>query len=72
MLAIFAYSDRYLYDPIMTTERKPPKTRLLVFLETRQHAALKRLSETSGAPMNWHIREAVSSYLARQNRRKGK
>jgi predicted transcriptional regulator len=56
----------------MSTKQKPPKTRLLVFLEADQHAALKLLSETSGAPMNWHIREAVSRYLARQQQRKGK
>lgn len=56
----------------MSAPAKPVKTKVLVFLETDQHAALKRLSEASGAPMNWHIREAVSQYLTRLQRRKGK
>ena len=56
----------------MSTRTKRLKTRLLVFLESDQHAALKRLRDASGAPMNWHIREAVFQYLARQKQRKGK
>lgn len=51
---------------------KSGSTRLLVFLEAEQHVALKKLSEATGAPMNWHIRQAVSQYLQRQVRRKGK
>ena len=38
--------------------------RLLVLLEPGQHAALKRLSAATGAPMNYHVRQAVARYLA--------
>ena len=56
----------------MTPKLKSGSTRLLVFLESAQHAALKDLSAKTGAAMGWHIRKAVSEYLARQRRRKGK
>lgn len=38
-------------------------TRLLVLLDDGQHAALKKLSDATGAPMAHHVRRAVDAYL---------
>lgn len=50
----------------MATKLQSGSTRLLVLLERDQHAALKMLSASTGAPMNHHVRRAVAEYLARQ------
>jgi predicted DNA-binding protein len=39
------------------------------YLTPKQHAALKRLSAASGAPVAYYLRLAVAEFLARSKRR---
>jgi hypothetical protein len=54
------------------TAKKNPVNRYPPYLLARQIAALKRLSDDSGTPVMYHIREAVDEYLERRKKRKKK
>jgi hypothetical protein len=47
-----------------TVRRYPP------YLLARQIAALRKLSEDSGTPVQYHIRWAVDEYLEREKKKK--
>jgi predicted DNA-binding protein len=41
------------------------KIKTALFLDKEQHDKLKKLSMTAGAPISWHVRQAISEYLKR-------
>jgi len=61
-------------SPSMTVKKNPgPRTtvpRYPPYLLSRQIAALKKLNEVSGAPVQWHIRKAIDEYLANLKKKK--
>jgi len=54
------------------TAKKDPVNRYPPYLLARQIAALKRLSDDTGTPVMYHIREAVDEYLDRRIKKKKK
>jgi predicted DNA-binding protein len=54
------------------TAKKKPVNRYPPYLLARQIAALKKLSDETGAPVMYYIRKAIDEYLARQKRKKKK
>jgi hypothetical protein len=54
------------------TAKKNPVNRYPPYLLARQIAALKRLSDDTGTPVMFYIREAVDEYLQRRKRKKKK
>jgi hypothetical protein len=54
------------------TAKKNPVNRYPPYLLARQIAALKRLSDDSGAPVMYYIRQAIDEYLEKRKRKKKK
>jgi hypothetical protein len=54
------------------TAKRNPVNRYPPYLLARQIAALKRLSDDTGEPVMYCIREAVDEYLERRKRKKKK
>ena len=54
------------------TAKKNPVSRYPPYLLARQIAALKKLSDDTGALVQYHIRKAIDEYLERKKRRKKK
>jgi predicted DNA-binding protein len=54
------------------TAQKNPVNRYPPYLLARQIAALKRLSDDTGTPVMYCIREAIDEYLQRRKKRKKK
>ena len=52
--------------------KKNPVNRYPPYLLARQIAALKKLSDDTGALVQYHIRKAIDEYLERKKRRKKK
>jgi hypothetical protein len=52
--------------------KKNPVNRYPPYLLARQIAALKRLSDDTGALVQYHIRKAIDEYLERQKRKRKK
>jgi hypothetical protein len=45
-------------------------TQVACYLTPAQHAALKRMSAASGAPVAHYLRQAVAEFLARSGRKR--
>jgi predicted DNA-binding protein len=54
------------------TGKKNPVNRYPPYLLARQIAALKRLSDDTGEPVMYYIRQAIDEYLEKQKRKKKK
>jgi predicted DNA-binding protein len=54
------------------TAKKNPVNRYPPYLFARQIAALKRLSDDTGTPVMYYIREAIDEYLERQKKKRKK
>jgi predicted DNA-binding protein len=54
------------------TAKKNPANRYPPYLLARQIAALKKLSDDTGASVMHYVRKAIDEYLAKQKRKKKK
>jgi hypothetical protein len=54
------------------TAKKTPVNRYPPYLLARQIAALKKLSDDTGAPVQQYIRTAVDEYLERRKKKRKK